>query len=89
MIKIRGNVANRYVILALNNLGVNASRIVLKECDNNVKCFLFYMKKFHGSNIEKVTQIESKNYLRLLSYGIRLSCKGEEKNELHLSRKNS
>lgn len=89
MINIRGNESNKYVILALTSLGVNASKIILKRHDNNVKCFLFYIKKYNGKNVEKVIQIESKNYLRLLSYGIRLSSKGEDKNELYLSRKNS
>ena len=89
MINIKGNEANKYVLLALRYLGIDANRIVLKENDNNVKCFLFYNKELNGYNFEKLVQIESKNYLRLLSYGMKICSKGDKVNGLCLCRKNS
>ena len=89
MINIKGNEANKYVLLALRYLGVNASEINLVENDNNVKCFLYYYKNYNGTLVKKLIQINSKNYLRLLSYGIRLMCKGDKENGVCLSRKNS
>ena len=89
MINIKGNEANKYVMFALRQLGVNVINIDLIENDNNVKCFLYYYKKINGKDIKKLTQIYPKNYLRLLSYGIKLLSKGDRDNGVCLSRKNS
>ena len=89
MINIKGNEANKYVLLALRTLGVNAKEIIIKETDNNVKCFLMYNKTINGIMVDKLISIHPKNYLRLLSYGINQCSKGDKVNGLCLCRKNS